>query len=230
MDGDMTNLAELLEQVGRDRPPPADGGFSLLPGPTGTAVAAVLGFTAHHVVAADTDPAWLSSQLTDCEVTRPLKPDFLAALAEHLDARPGGQDNLLVARGTGANDSAPVGIHSPDIAVPTQPPWPSHPRVERAQRYRTDVRVARMPGGLVTIGRGLAGRWEISLEVEEIRRGAGIGRRLAESGRALVPFDATLWAQVHPANVASMRAFLAAGYRPVGAEVLFTRAAPMAGP
>jgi RimJ/RimL family protein N-acetyltransferase len=30
-----------------------------------------------------------------------------------------------------------------------------------------------------------------------------------------------LWAQVAPANVASLRAFLAAGYRPVGAEVLF---------
>ena len=28
-------------------------------------------------------------------------------------------------------------------------------------------------------------------------------------------------AQVAPANVASLRAFLAAGYRPVGAEVLF---------
>ena len=30
-----------------------------------------------------------------------------------------------------------------------------------------------------------------------------------------------LWAQVAPANTASLRAFLAAGYRPVGAEVLF---------
>jgi len=42
-------------------------------------------------------------------------------------------------------------------------------------------------------------------------------------GRALVPAEALLWAQVHPANVASLRAFLAAGYAPVGAEVLFTR-------
>jgi RimJ/RimL family protein N-acetyltransferase len=30
-----------------------------------------------------------------------------------------------------------------------------------------------------------------------------------------------LWAQVDPANTASLRAFLRAGYRPVGAEVLF---------
>jgi hypothetical protein len=36
-----------------------------------------------------------------------------------------------------------------------------------------------------------------------------------------MPEDAALWAQVAPANVASLRAFLAAGWRPVGAEVLF---------
>ncbi|MCU1620749.1 MAG: Acetyltransferase family protein, partial [Modestobacter sp.] len=30
-----------------------------------------------------------------------------------------------------------------------------------------------------------------------------------------------LWAQVAPANTASFRSFLAAGWRPVGAEVLF---------
>jgi len=32
-----------------------------------------------------------------------------------------------------------------------------------------------------------------------------------------------LFAQVSPGNVASMRAFLAAGYRPLCAEVLFLR-------
>jgi RimJ/RimL family protein N-acetyltransferase len=37
----------------------------------------------------------------------------------------------------------------------------------------------------------------------------------------LVPGDRPLWAQVHPGNAASVRAFLAAGYRPVGAEILF---------
>ena len=44
---------------------------------------------------------------------------------------------------------------------------------------------------------------------------------LAAAAPALVPGGERVWAQVAPANVASLRAFLAAGYRPVGAEVLF---------
>lgn len=39
---------------------------------------------------------------------------------------------------------------------------------------------------------------------------------------ATVPGGAPLWAQVAPANAASMRAFLAAGFVPVGAEALLT--------
>jgi hypothetical protein len=39
---------------------------------------------------------------------------------------------------------------------------------------------------------------------------------------AFVPDGAALWAQVATANTASLRAFLAAGYRPVAAEVLFS--------
>lgn len=219
----MTDLAELLERVGRGRPLPADGAVTLLPAPVGTAVAAVLGFTAHHVIAADVDNGWLmarwgsTSEPGTTEIGLPLQPMFLAALGQHLNARPGGQDVLMI----GAATSAP---ESGDLIMETvNPALLDHPRVDRALRYRTDVKVATLPGGLLTIGRGLAGRWEISIEVEPACRGAGIGRALAEYGRTLVPADVLLWAQVHPANVASMRALLAAGYRPVGAEVLFSR-------
>lgn len=213
----MTGLAELLERVGSGVPLPATGAVTTLSAPSGHTAAVVLGFPAHHVIAADADPAWLTSQMSGDEMTRPLKPDFLAALGEHLDAKPGGQDTLLVARG----DSARIGRD--DMAIQADAAALNHARVERARRYRDDVRVATTPGGLVTIGRGLAGRWEISIEVQESRRGAGIGRALAEYGRTLVPAGALVWAQVHPANVVSLRVFLAAGYRPVGAEVLFTR-------
>ena len=219
----MTDLAERLELVGRGRPLPATGEVTLLPGPAGgAAVAAVLGFTAHHLIAADLDPDWLRSALdptTDnAEIGRPMQPGFLAELGVHLHARPGGQDVLLVSTGTSDLDCL-----DPDAAN-VNPAALDHPRADRALRYRDDVRVATKPGGLVTIGRGLADRWEISIEVETSHRGGGMGRALAEYGRTLVPGGALLWAQVHPANVASLRVFLAAGYRPVGAEVLFTRA------
>ena len=95
-----------------------------------------------------------------------------------------------------------------------------HPRVARAERYRVDVRAYQVPGGLLVLGRGLAGRWEVAVEVDPGYRGRGLGRRLATAAPGLVPPGEPLWAQVAPANVASVRAFLAAGYRVVGAEVL----------
>jgi len=59
----------------------------------------------------------------------------------------------------------------------------------------------------------------MSLEVEPAARGRGLGTALAAAAPALG--KGPLWVQVAPANTASLRAFLAAGYRPVGAEVLF---------
>ena len=61
------------------------------------------------------------------------------------------------------------------------------------------------------------------MEVAPAHRGAGLGRRLIAAGRRLAPAGAPLFAQVSPGNAASLRAFLAAGFRPVGAEVLLLR-------
>lgn len=214
----MTGLASLLEMVGRGQPLPADGEVTLLPAPMGAATAAVLGFTAHHVIAADVDPDWVRAQLGDAsdgaDLGRPMQPDFLSALGRHLGARPEGQDVLLVAPASTSPNESPAEAVDPASLD-------SH-RVDRAMHYRQDVAVATLPGGLVTTGRGLAGRWEISVEVRPDCRGKGIGRALARLGRTLVPEGELGWAQVHPANVASLRAFLAAGFRPVGAEVLFS--------
>ena len=70
------------------------------------------------------------------------------------------------------------------------------------------------------LGRGVGGRWEVAVEVDPDRQSRGLGRRLARAARHLVPGGAPLWAQIAPGNVASMRAFLAAGYVPAGAEAL----------
>ena len=94
-------------------------------------------------------------------------------------------------------------------------------RLRRAERYRVDVHAWSVAGAILVVGRGLAGRWEVSLQVDPPSRGRGLGRALVAAAPGLVPPGAALWAQVSPANVASLRMFLAAGYRPVCAEVLF---------
>ncbi|WP_448628026.1 GNAT family N-acetyltransferase [Geodermatophilus sp. URMC 64] len=174
--------------------------------------AVVVGGTAWHVVAADVDPAWVAAEVAHDPIAAPLGARFLAALADRVGAEPGVLDAVLVA------PSAPV---SPGLDL--VPAEVDHPRVERALLHRRDVRVWRTPdcAGLVTVGRGVAGRWETSMEVDPAARGRGLGTALAAAAPALVPDGAPLWAQVAPANTASLRAFLAAGYRPVCAEVLF---------
>jgi hypothetical protein len=73
---------------------------------------------------------------------------------------------------------------------------------------------------MLVLGRGLGGRWEAAVEVEPGSRNAGLGRALAAAARHVVPEERPVWAQIAPGNASSLRAFLAAGYQPVGAEVL----------
>ncbi|HEY3261692.1 MAG TPA: N-acetyltransferase, partial [Pseudonocardiaceae bacterium] len=86
------------------------------------------------------------------------------------------------------------------------------------QRYRIDVRVWQCDGGVLVLGRGLADRWEVAVEVDCGERGHGLGGSLFTAARHVVA--APVWAQVAPGNVASVRALLEAGYRPGGAEAL----------
>jgi GNAT superfamily N-acetyltransferase len=153
----------------------------------------------------------VAAAVADDPIAAPLGARFLAALADRVGAEPGSLDAVLVAPRTGR----------PLELVPVTDL--DHPRVQRALHHRADVRVWTTPdaAGLVTVGRGVAARWETSLEVDPAVRCRGLGTALAAAAPALVPDGGQLWAQVAPANVASLRAFLAAGYRPVGAEVLF---------
>jgi GNAT superfamily N-acetyltransferase len=182
----------------------------VLPAPSG-ARAVVVGGTAWHVVAADVDPAWVAAAVAADPIALPLGARFLTALADRVGAEPGVLDAVLVAP---AGRSAGLELVAAEL---------DHPRVRRALVHRTEVRIWATPdgAGLLTVGRGVAGRWEVSLEVEPAARGRGLGTALAAAARACIPDGAPLWAQVAPANTASLRAFLAAGYRPVGAEVLF---------
>ena len=51
-------------------------------------------------------------------------------------------------------------------------------------------------------------------------RHRGLGRALATAARHLVPPGHWVWSQQAAGNARSVRAFQAAGYRPVGAEAL----------
>ena len=199
-------LREIVAAIEAGHLPPADGGLTVVPG---EGRSAVLAFTAHSVVAADVDPDWVRGRLPPGDLSAPLNPPFLSALSERLGRRVNNIDLIAIApRLTG---SLPLPLSEVDGG--------QHPRVRRALQYRVDVHVWATEGGLLVLGRGVGGRWELAVEVEPAHRGRGLGRALAVAGRHLVPADA-LWAQIAPGNAASVRAFLAAGFTPVGAEAL----------
>jgi tetratricopeptide (TPR) repeat protein len=199
-------LREIMAAIEFGHLPPADGGLTVVPGEGRTAV---LAFTAHCVVAADVDPDWVRAQLPPGDLSAPLNPPFLSVLGALLDRRVNNIDLIAIApRLTG---SLPLPLSEVDAG--------HHPRVRRALRYREEVHVWATEGGLVVLGRGVGGRWELAVEVEPAHRGHGLGRALAVAGRHLVPGGA-VWAQIAPGNAASVRAFLAAGFTPVGAEAL----------
>jgi GNAT superfamily N-acetyltransferase len=202
-------LAVLLAEVAAGRYPPADGSVTILPQPS-PREAGVLAFTAHSVIFTDVDPGWVRGRLAPGDLAAPVLPSFLEALCAKTGHQANCADMLCVAT------AAPG---PPDIAL-SPARAASHPRVARALRYRDDVRAWEVPGGILTLGRGVAGRWEVAVEVDPDHRGRGLGRGLAAAARHLVPGGIPLWAQITPGNAASVRAFLAAGYRPVGSEIL----------
>jgi GNAT superfamily N-acetyltransferase len=204
-----SGLAGIYADIEHGRMPPPDGSLRVVGGPTpGTGVVAA--FTAHNVVAADVEPAWVHARLPPGDLSAPLNPPFLSALCIRLDRRVGAIDMVMVA--PPVTGDPPLRL---DELVDSD-----HPRVRRARRYRDDVRVWTVPGGVLVLGRGVAGRFEAAFEVAPDARGRGLGRALAVSARHLVPADRAAWAQVSPGNAASVRALLAAGYLPVGSEAL----------
>jgi GNAT superfamily N-acetyltransferase len=193
----------------------ADPWLQLVPPPS-PGRAAVVSFPAYVVVAATVDRPWLDSWMGDDDYGTPLGPSFLGALEEILRVRAGNLDAVLLA--TPLPGDPPLRL--------TRVTADDHPRVIRAHRYRSDVRVWTSDHGILVLGRGLAGRWEAAFEVDESARGHGHGRALAGAARHLVPDGRPVWAQCAPGNAASLRALLAAGYTPVGSEVLLLPPSP----
>jgi hypothetical protein len=212
------SLAGILDRVAAGSFPPADGGVTILPAQPARRDAGVIAFTAHSVIFVDADPGWVATQLPPDSLSGPLTPAFLETLCAQTGRHAQSTDVLCLASpqtGAPALSLTPI---TPEISA-------RHPRLARAHRYRDEVTAWQADGGVLILGRGVAGRWEVAVEVDPDRQGRGLGRALALAGRHLVPGGLPLWAQVSPGNVASLHAFLAAGYQPVGAEALL-----MAGP
>ncbi|MGX1881384.1 GNAT family N-acetyltransferase [Streptomyces sp. NPDC055287] len=205
-------LARILAAAARGDFPAADGSTTVVPQPDARD-AGVLAFTAHSVIFTDADPDWVRSALdaTRCDpLAASMNPAFLMALTTHTGRRMNDTIDLLTYA-----DALPG---EPELELRALDD-PEHPRVARAMRFRHDVRVWSADGGVLILGRGVAGRWEAAIEVDDAARGRGLGRQLALAARHLTP-DTVVWAQQPPGNARSVRTFQAAGYRPVGSEAL----------
>ena len=217
----METLRDILDAAARDVFPPADGGTTVVPQPS-PRDAGVFAFTAHTVIATDEDPDWVHDTLraVDCDaLAATMNARFLAALMDR------------TGRGSDTIDVMTVGA-----PLPGRPPLtlreiaePDHPRVVSSRKRRDDVRVWTTDGGgLLVLGHGVAGRLEVAVEVEDGVRHRGLGRELVRAARQLSGGE-PVWAQVSAGNARSLRAFQAAGYRPVGSEVLLSARARSTG-
>ncbi|WP_328493824.1 GNAT family N-acetyltransferase [Streptomyces sp. NBC_00414] len=214
------SLRDILDAAARDDFPPADGSVTVVRQHSHRD-AGVLAFTAHSVVFTDEDPDWVHATLerVDCDaLAAAMNPRFLAALMDRTGRTNDTIDLLAVA--------APL-PGEPSLAL-TEVTDRDHHRVVRARTHRDEVRVWAADGGVLVLGLGVAGRLEVAVEVDEGVRHRGLGRELARAARQLAGGE-PVWAQLAPGNARSLRAFLAAGYRPVGAEALLSARARSAG-
>ncbi|MFI1015517.1 GNAT family N-acetyltransferase [Streptomyces sp. NPDC020965] len=204
-------LTRVLEAAARGEYPPMDGGTTVI-GQPNARDCGVLAFTAHSVIFTDEDPEWIRERLA-ATPSDPLAasahPTFLAALLARTGRKLDAVDLLTVA------DALPgePGVELREIEDP------GHPRVAGALVRRDGVRIWAADGGVLILGRGVAGRWECSIEVDEEARGRGLGLELATAARQLVPGD-VVWSQQAPGNARSVRTFQRAGFRPVASEAL----------
>lgn len=212
-------LAELLETAARGEPLDVESPLEVLPAAPGP-VNAVVAFTGHNVIAADLSADEILSHVDPDDLVAPLEPAFLVWMGERLGSRPGMVAAVLAA--TSADSSPSIQL----IAIDRPPSDTQSARIERAFRYREEVTLFADPErrGVVILGRGLARRWEVAIEIDPAHRSKGLGRELLKAATSLVPHGEPVFAQVPPGNAASLRAFLGARFRPIGAEVPFLKA------
>lgn len=201
-------LAAALVAAAHGSFPPADGRVHVVP-PDDTGTEAIVEFTGHAFVLTHRDPSDELFAGVDA-FGGAGDPRFVVALAG--DGAIGTHDAVLVRHGGSSAEP-----------LPETDRYDDHPRVVRARHHRHSVDVLGDATGLVTIGVGLVGRTELSVELTGDAGGRGAGRALILGGLATVSAGELVFAQVAPGNAASLRTFLACGFRPIGSEILILR-------
>ncbi len=196
-------LLAFLTNAAEGRFPPVDGGVTVLP-PLHGGWECSVAFTGHAVVATARSSDEVMAQRPD-GYGGSMSPDFLRWLAGPTGFT-GVIDVMLFARGKGRP------------ALPVRTDLDHHPRVQYARQCRSDVVVYGDERGLITIGTGLGGRRELSVEASAHNRGHGTA--LIAEAVNLTPEGELLFAAVSPGNARSLRAFLGLGFLPSGSECL----------
>lgn len=210
MTGEPHPLAAVIRAAAKGSFPPADGGVDVV-APLHEGAEAVVAFTGHAVVATHRDRVDVLEQGAD-GYGGATSPAFLLWLAGD-GGYVGSLDILMCAYGRGAG--SPLGVAS-DLD--------DHPRVLHARLLRRDVAVLQDERpGLVTIGKGLAGLTEMSVEVDDALRSRGVGRSLIASAVDHVPSGDLVIAHVAPGNARSVRAFVASGFVALGSTSIVLR-------
>jgi hypothetical protein len=202
----MNRLAEVFADTADGVFPAVDGQIEVVPASADLALEAVVEFTGHALVVTDLSKEEVLAQGFDA-FGGIVSPDFLRWLAGP-DGEIGCLDAVLVRRGAGRSK------------LTARTDLDDHPRVVAAHQRRNDVTVYGDERGLITVGRGLAGRWEVSVELLAAVAGEGTGRMLISEAVGHVPSGEPVFASVAPGNAASLRAFLACEFTPIGAEVM----------
>jgi hypothetical protein len=198
-------LAEVLRRAAHGEFPPSDGLAELMP-PDSNGTRAVVSFTGHAYVLSELQQTDFAGIPFD-GYGGASSPTTLLRIAD--GAEIGMVDVVLVRSGAGG--TSPLAERD-DLE--------HHPRVQRARHHRSDVQVLGDERGFVTIGMGLVGRTELSVELLDGEQSRGAGRSLIGAGLHAIAEDQLVFAQVSPGNAASLRAFLACGFVPIGSEVL----------
>ncbi|NLA36336.1 MAG: hypothetical protein GX868_11735 [Actinobacteria bacterium] len=210
-------LGSVFDALTRGRFPVGDGDLSVVPVDEVTGFAGVYSFTGHAVMSTTLSYDELVALGAD-GYGMSNAPEVVTAMAGPAGSV-GVLDNLTMRRGIGGRAT---GLRETDA-------FDDHRRVRYARMTRRDVRVFAHDLGLITLGRGIAGRLELGLETlgDEAERGRRAGAVLLDEALRLVGDTQVVWASCAPGNARSLRALLGAGFELVGSEVLISRHGPV---